>query len=128
MDSDVHDARRARRGGANDCRRRGVTVASTIQELRDPLDALILEGQDLVERLRLLPFRHIAGLGDCAERALTVLLEIDAFLDAISASTAERGGESRDADPRGVDDRYAAQGWLDSLRSRVPGDPTDGHR
>src|SRR5262245_8848633 len=123
MASDVHDAQRVRRGGANERRRGAVTVASTIQELRDPLDALILEGQDLVDPLRLIPFRHIAGLGDCAERVLSLLFDIDAFLGALSGSTAERGGESGHADPRGVDDRYAAQGWLGSLRSRVPDDP-----
>src|SRR5262245_19637598 len=103
MNPETEGAQGGRRGGDHERRRRGVTVAVTIRDLRDPLEALILEGQGLVERSRLLPFRHIAGLGDCAERVLSLLLDIDAFLDTLSASAAERGGELGDADPREVD-------------------------
>jgi hypothetical protein len=128
MDAEAQGAQSGRRRGAHERRRRGVTVAVTIRDLRDPLEALILEGQGLVERLRLVPYRHIAGLGDCAERVLSLLLDVDAFLDTLSASVAERGGEFGDADPSAMNDRYATHRWLGSLRSRVPGDPAGEHR
>ena len=134
----------SRCGGAHERGCRDVTVAATVRDLRDPLDALILEGQALVERSRLLPFRHIAGLGDCAERLLSLLLDIEAFLDTVAASVPGRAGELGDADPgelettenqrtiqfagRTGDDRYAALGLFGSSRSRAPRDPAGGHR
>src|SRR5262245_32326226 len=128
MNPEAQGAQRGRRDGAHERRRRGVTVAVTIGDLRDPLEALILEGQGLVERLRLVPYRHIAGLGDCAERVLSLLLDIDAFLETLCASVTEPGGEFGDADPSEVDDRYTAHRLVGSLRTRVPDDPAGGHR
>src|SRR5262245_62491762 len=102
MNPEAQGAQGGRRGGAHERRRRGVTVDAKIRDLRDPLEALILEGQGLVERLRLVPYRHIAGLGDCAERVLSLLLDVDAFLATLSASVTEHGGEFGEADPSEV--------------------------
>ena len=59
---------------------RGTRIASTIKDLRDPLDALIMQGQVLLQRLRRAPLRRIAELGDSAERMLLTVVTLDVLL------------------------------------------------
>jgi hypothetical protein len=66
-------------------------MAAMINDLRDPLDVVILQGQVLVDRLRRLPIRQIAVLGESAERVLVALVEIDAQLSEIAAAMSDRG-------------------------------------
>ena len=71
-------------------RNRGVRMAAMINDLRDPLDVLILQGQVLADRLRRLPIRRIAVLGESAERVLLALVKIDAQLTEIAATMSDR--------------------------------------
>jgi hypothetical protein len=79
---------------------RGTRSVTTIRDLRDPLDSLIMEGQVLVERLRRASLRPIAELGDSAERVLLTVVTLDVLL-----------GEAEEAlvddDSRGADDEIA---------------------
>jgi hypothetical protein len=66
-------------------------MAAMIDDLRDPLDTLILQGQVLADRLRRLPIRRIAVLGESAERVLLALVKIDAQLTEIAAAMSDPG-------------------------------------
>jgi hypothetical protein len=72
-------------------------MAAMIDDLRDALDILILEGQGLVDRLRRLPVRRIAVLGQSAERVLVALVRIDAQLSEVVAAMS---GEDKPAKGR----------------------------
>ena len=63
----------------------GCTVA-LINELRDPLDVLILQGEGLVERLRRAPLRRIAVLGERADRVLSMVIKVDALLGEMATA------------------------------------------
>jgi hypothetical protein len=58
-------------------------MVAMINDLRDPLDILILQGQVLVDRLRCLPIRGIAPVSESAERVLLALVRIDDQLNKI---------------------------------------------
>jgi hypothetical protein len=45
-----------------------------------PPDALIMQGQALVQHLRRVPLRRIAELGDSAERVLLTVVKLDVLL------------------------------------------------
>jgi hypothetical protein len=65
-------------------------MTTLIDDLRDPLDILILEGQVLVDRLRRLPVQRIAVLGESAERVLVALVRIDAQLSEVVAAMSDK--------------------------------------
>lgn len=77
--------------GSPRVRNRGVRMAAMINDLRDPLDTLILQGHVLADRLRRLPIRRIAVLGESAERVLLALVKIDAQLTEIAAAMSDPG-------------------------------------
>jgi hypothetical protein len=70
-------------------RGRGDRVALAINDLLDPLDVLIMQGQDIVERLRRVPIRPIAELGDSAERVRSALTKLATLLTDVAGAIAD---------------------------------------
>jgi signal transduction histidine kinase len=68
---------------------RGDRVALAINDLLDPLDILIMQGQDIVERLRRVPIRRIVELGDSAERIRSALTKLATFLTEVDGAIAD---------------------------------------
>jgi hypothetical protein len=75
-------------------RRRGERVAAMVDDVRGPLDVLIAQGQVLVERLRWLPFRRLAALGDSAEQVLLAVVKLDALLGEVALAAIRDGAEA----------------------------------
>lgn len=102
----THEAHRMTRAVRNDeagaiigeDRGRGDRVALAINDLLDPLDVLIMQGQDIVERLRRVPIRPIAELGDSAERVRSALTKLATLLTDVAGAIAD--GELAAADDR----------------------------
>lgn len=64
-------------------------VALAINDLLDPLDVLIMQGQDIVERLRRVPVRRIVELGDSAERVRSALTKLATLLTDVAGAIAD---------------------------------------
>lgn len=102
-------------------RRRGARVVAMINDLRGPLDALILEGQVLIERLRRLPLRRIAALGDSAEQVLLGAVKLDGLLSEVAIAAGYEGGLAANRVFHGID-----AGELSALIEIVVDDAIDG--
>ena len=74
-----------------------------INGVRDPLDVLILGGKRLIERLRRMPVRRIARLGDSAERLLLAMVNLDALLAEIAVVAGNDGMMTADGGASDVD-------------------------
>jgi hypothetical protein len=65
-------------------------VALVIDDLLDPLDLLIMQGKDLMERLRHEPIRRLVEQGDSAERVRSALTTLAAQLQDVAGAMADR--------------------------------------
>jgi hypothetical protein len=85
-------------GAIGEDRGRGDRVALAINDLLDSLDVLIMQGQDIVDRLRRVPIRPIVELGDSAERVRSGLTKLATLLTEVAGAIAD--GEMAAANDR----------------------------